>query len=55
MEAVNDRLIERLDFGVFIARRLRIDVSDVAVRWLQFHVYVFGLVEALRKKARSNE
>ena len=55
MEPVYDALIERLDLGVLIASRLRIDVSDVAVRRIQFHVHVLGLVEALRKEARGNE
>ena len=55
MEAVNDGLVQRLDLCVLVAGRLRIDVGDVAVGCIQFHVHVLGLVEALRKESRGNE
>ena len=55
MEAVYDGLVEGLDLSVLVAGRLRIDVGDVAVRCIQLHVHVLGLVEALRKEARGNE
>ena len=55
VEAVNDGLVEGLDLSVLVAGRLRIDVGDVAVRRIQFHVDVLGLVEALRKQARGNQ
>ena len=55
VEAVYDGLVEGLDLCVLVAGRLRIDVGDVAVRCIQFHVHVLGLVEALRKEARGNE
>ena len=55
VEAVYDGLVERLDLGVLVARRLRIDVSDISIRCIQFHVHVLGLVEALRKQARGNQ
>ena len=55
MEAVFDGLIEGLDFSVFVAGRLRIDVGDVAVGCVEFHVDVFGLAEALRKQACGNQ
>src|SRR5215469_18316758 len=55
MEPVYDGPVERLDLGALVGGRLRIDVSYVAVRGIQFHVHVLGLVEALRKKAGGNE
>ena len=55
MEPVYDGLIECLDLGVLVTGGLRINVSDVAVPRIQFHVHVLGLVEALRKQARGNE
>src|SRR5215469_7785940 len=55
VEAVYDGPIEGLDLCVLIAGRLRIDVGDIAVRCVQFHVHVLGLVETLGKEARGNE
>ena len=55
VEAVYDGLVEGLDLCVLVAGRLRIDVGDVAVRCIQFHVHVLGLVEALRKEACGNQ
>ncbi len=55
MEPVDDGLVKEFNFGVLVAGCLRIDVGDITVRCFQFHVHVLGLVEALRKQARSNE
>ena len=55
VEAVDDGLVEGLDLCVLVAGRLRIDVGDVAVGRIQFHVHVLGLVEALRKEARGDQ
>ena len=34
---------------------LRIEVGNVAVGCIQFHVHVLGLAEALRKQTRGNQ
>src|SRR6185437_6882103 len=55
MEPVYDGLIERLDLGVLVTGGLRINVSDVAVPCVQFHVYVFALIKALPEESRGNQ
>ncbi len=55
MEAFYDGLVKGLDLCVLVAGCLWIQVGDVAVRCIQLHVDVLGLVEALRKEAGGNE
>ena len=55
VEAVHDGLVERFDFRVLVAGRLRIEVDDVAVGCIQLHVDVLGFVEALGEEAGGNE
>ena len=56
MEPVYDALIERLDLRVLIASRLGIDVSDIAVRCIQFMSTFWALLRlcAKRPAATSN-
>src|SRR5215472_12334487 len=55
VEAVDDGLVEELDLCILITGRLRINVRDVAISCIQFHVDVLGFIEALYKQARDNK
>ena len=55
VEAVYEGLIEGFDLRGLVAGCLRIDVRDIAVRRIQLHVYVFGLVEALQKETGRDQ
>ena len=55
MEPVNDGLVKEFNFGGFVAGPLGINVGNIAVRCIQFHVHVLCLGEALCKEPRSNE
>ena len=55
VETIDDDPVKRFDFCVLVAGCLRVDVRNVPVPRIQFHVYVLCLVEALRKEACGDE
>ncbi len=55
MEPFLHRSIQPLHLRLRIARRLRIEVDDIAIRCIQLHVHALELVQTLRKQSRAHQ